>query len=134
MKGRKRHAMVDTDGRTLEVLVHSADVQDCDCAVPLLKLSRGSHPFVKLAYADSAYAGPRVAMATSVGIEIVRKFADPTGSSSTRAAGWSNVRTFAWLSRNRRLARDFEHTIWSATAFLYAASALLLTRRIARYA
>lgn len=33
--GRKRHAMVDTDGRTLELLVHGADVQDRDGAVPL---------------------------------------------------------------------------------------------------
>ncbi len=75
VKGRKRHAMVDTDGRTLELLVHPADVQDRDGAVSLLKLSRGRHPFVKLAYADSAYASPRVAMAAAVNIEIVRKLA-----------------------------------------------------------
>ncbi|HTW72976.1 MAG TPA: IS5/IS1182 family transposase, partial [Acetobacteraceae bacterium] len=37
-----------------------------------------------------------------------------------------------WLSRNRRLAKDFESTIPSATAFLYAASAMLLARRLAR--
>jgi len=39
----------------------------------------GRHPFVKLADADRAYASARVAMATSIGIEIVRKFADQTG-------------------------------------------------------
>ncbi|HYI82476.1 MAG TPA: IS5/IS1182 family transposase, partial [Acetobacteraceae bacterium] len=38
----------------------------------------------------------------------------------------------AWLGRNRRLARDFEATIASATAFLYAASVMLLTRRLGR--
>jgi transposase len=79
VKGRKRHAMVDTDGRTLELLVHPADVLDRDGAVPLLKMSRARHPFVKLAYADSADASPRIAMATSIGIEIVRKFADQIG-------------------------------------------------------
>ena len=41
-------------------------------------------------------------------------------------------RCFAWLNRNRRLAKDFEATIASATAFLYAASVMLLTRRLAR--
>jgi transposase len=41
--GRKRHAMVDTDGRPPEFLVHPADVQDRDGAVPLLKRSRGRH-------------------------------------------------------------------------------------------
>ena len=38
------------------------------------------------------------------------------------------------LNRNRRLATDFEHTIRSATAFLYAASVMLLIRRLARQA
>ena len=90
IKGREWHPMVDTDGRTLEILVPPADMQDRDGAVPLLKLSRGRHPFVKLAYADSAYASARVAMAASISIEIVRKFADQTGFAVHRAAVSSN--------------------------------------------
>ena len=131
--GRKRHAMVDTDGRTLELLVHPADVQDRDGAVPLLKRSRQRHPFVKLAYADSAYNSPRVATATLIGIQIVRKFADQTGF-VVHPRRWVVERTFAWLNRNCRLARNFERTIRSATAFLYAAAAMLLIPRLARYA
>ena len=56
VKGRMRHAMVDTDGRAFALPVHPAGVQDCDGAVPLLKLSCGRHPSVKLAFIDSAYA------------------------------------------------------------------------------
>ena len=41
-------------------------------------------------------------------------------------------RFFAWINRNRRLAKDFEATIESVEAFLYAASAVLLLRRLAR--
>jgi hypothetical protein len=41
-------------------------------------------------------------------------------------------RFFAWIGRNRRLAMDFEATIASATAFLYAASVTVLLRRVAR--
>ncbi len=130
--GRKRHAMVDTEGRVFKLLVHPADVQDHDGAVPVLKRSRGRHPFVKLAFADSAYNSPRVAMATTIGIEIVRKFADQSGF-VVHPRRWMVERTFAWLNRNRRLAKDFEHTTRSATAFLYAASAMLLIRRLARY-
>ena len=37
-----------------------------------------------------------------------------------------------WINRNRRLAKDFEATIASARAFLYAASVMLLVRRLAR--
>ncbi len=122
--------MVDTDGRALELMVHSADVQDHDGAVPLLRRSRRRHPFVERAYADSAYNSPRVADATSIGIEIVRKFADQTGF-VFHPRRWVVERTFAWLNRNRRLAKDFEQTIQSATAFLYAAAAMLLIRRLA---
>lgn len=118
--------MADTDGRALELLVHAADVQDRDGAVPLLKMSGGRHPFVKLAYADRAYAGSRVAMVTSIGIEIVRKFADQTGF-VVRAHRWVVEQTFAWLNRNRRLAKDFDQTIRSATGFFYAAPAMPLT-------
>src|SRR3546814_2714055 len=41
--GRKRHAMVDTDGRALELLIHAGDVQDRDGAIPLLQQSRHRH-------------------------------------------------------------------------------------------
>jgi len=129
--GRKRHAMVDTDGRPLGLLVHAADVQDRDGAVPLLKASRSRHPFVAKAFADSAYNSDRVANATSIDVQIVRRIADQSGF-VVHPRRWVVERTFAWLGRNRRLAKDFEATIASATAFLYAASAMLLTRRLAR--
>jgi transposase len=45
---------------------------------------------------------------------------------------WAVERTFAWLGRNRRLAKDFEATIGSAEAWLYLASVQLLVRRLAR--
>jgi len=131
IKGRKRHAMVDTDGRVLELLVHPAWVQDRDGAIPLLKASRRSFPFVELAFADSAYAAPRVTAATRIAIEIVRKIPNQVGF-EVHPRRWVVERCFAWLNRNRRLAKDFEATIASATAFLYAASTMLLIRRIAR--
>src|SRR3546814_1706606 len=130
--GRKRHAMVDTDGRALIILFHPADVQDRDGAVPLLQQSHQRHPFVARAYADSAYNSDRVRDATSITIEIVRKFADQTGF-VVHPRRWIVERTFAWINRNRRLAKDFERTIKSATALLYAAAAIVLIRRIARY-
>lgn len=130
--GRKRHAMVDTDGRALELLVHPGNIQDRDGPVPLLKQSRKRHPFVEHAFADSAYRSDRVRKATSITIEIVRKFADQSGF-AVHPRRWVVERTFAWISRNRRLSKDSEHTIKSATAFLYAATAITLIRRIARY-
>lgn len=129
--GRKRHAMVDTDGRPLVLLVHPANVQDRDGAVPLLKASRSLYPFVATAFADSAYNSGRVANATSINVQIVRRIADQSGF-VVHPRRWVVERTFVWLGCNRRLAKEFEATVAFATAFLYAASAMLLTRRLAR--
>lgn len=131
VNGRKRHLMVDTDGRPLVLQCHPADVQDRDGAPPLLRASRRRWPFVKLAFADAAYAARRVAEATRIAIEIVKKPKDQQGF-AVHPRRWVVERTFAWLGRNRRLARDFEATIASATAFLYAASTMLLIRKLAR--
>nr|WP_249211330.1 transposase [Gluconobacter cerinus] len=46
---------------------------------------------------------------------------------------WVVERFFAWTNRNRRLWKDAEATIASATAFLYAAASFILLRRIARF-
>jgi putative transposase len=131
IQGRKRHAMVDTDGRALVLQAHPASIQDRDGAIPLLKASRGAFPFVEHAFADSAYAAERVATATRITIEIVRKHPDQVGF-AVHPRRWVVERFFAWIGRNRRLAKDFEATIASAEAFLYAASVMLLTRRLAR--
>jgi hypothetical protein len=42
IKGRKRHTMVDTDGRALKLEAHAADIQDRDGAGTLLRASRSS--------------------------------------------------------------------------------------------
>ena len=131
IKGRKRHAMVDTDGRALKLHVHAADIQDRDGAGPLLRASRSSWPFVELAFADSGYQGPRVAQASPIRVEIVRKLEGQVGF-VVHARRWVVERFFAWINRNRRLAKDVEAKIASAEAFLYAASAILLLRRLAR--
>jgi transposase len=93
--------------------------------------SRPSWPFVELAYADAGYQGPRVAAASPIRVEIVRKPEGQVGF-TVHARRWVVERFFAWINRNRRLAKDVEATIASAEAFLYAASAILLLRRLAR--
>ena len=123
--------MVDTDGRGLVIQAHPADIQDRDGAIPLLKASRKSFPFIELAFADSAYGAQRVTDATLIAIEVVKRLADQVGF-QVLPRRWVVERFFAWINRNRRLAKDFEGTIASAEAFLYAASVVLLTRRLAR--
>jgi putative transposase len=131
VKGRKRQVMVDTDGRGLVLEPQPADVQDRDGAPVVLRLSRCSFPFIAKAFADMGFAGERPANATSITVEIVRKPPDQIGF-AVHPRRWVVERFFAWISRNRRLWKDPEATLASARAFLYAASVMLLTRRLAR--
>ena len=130
INGRKRHALVDTDGRGL-VLERIASIQDRDGGGPLLRISRRIFLFIERVFADSGYAGEKVTTATLIAVEIVRKNPDQVGF-AVNPRRWVVERFFAWIGRNRRLAKDFEATIDSARAFLYAASVMLLVRRIAR--
>jgi transposase len=131
INGRKRHALVDTDGRGPVLEPHPASIQDRDGGGPLLRSSRRIFPFIQRVFADSGYLGEKVAKATLIAVEIVRKNPDQVGF-AVNPRRWVVERFFAWIGRNRRLAKDFEATIESARAFLYAASVMLLMRRIAR--
>jgi transposase len=131
VKGRKRQVMVDTDGRGLILEPQPADVQDREGAPMVLRLLRRSFPFIARAFADMGFAGEGPANATSIIIEIVRKPPDQVGF-AVHPRRWVVERFFAWISRNRRLWKDPEATLASARAFLYAASIMLLTRRLAR--
>ncbi len=97
-----------------------------------LRLSRRSFPFIATAFAASGYAGEAPAQATSIAIEIVKKPPDQVGF-AVHPRRWVVERSFAWISRNRRLWKDPEATLTSARAFLYAASVMLLIRRLARH-
>jgi transposase len=131
INGRKRHALVDTDGRALIVEPHPASIQDRDGGGPLLDISRRFFPFIERAFADAGYDHERVTTATTIIVEIVRKLPDQVGF-AVLPRRWVVERFFAWIGRNRRLAKDFEATTASARAFLYAASIMLLVRRMAR--
>ncbi|WP_046869559.1 IS5 family transposase, partial [Microvirga massiliensis] len=56
VKGRERQVMVDTDGRALTLMPQPADVQDRDGALPGLRLSRCSFPFITKVFADMGFA------------------------------------------------------------------------------
>lgn len=68
----------------------------------------------------AASSHEKVAKAKLIAVEIVRKNPDQVGF-AVNPRRWVVERFFAWIGRNRRLAKDFEATIESARAFLYAA-------------
>jgi transposase len=135
IKGRKRHLITDTIGLLIGAVVHTADIQDRDGAPLVLALIRRAFPWLRHVFADAAYAGDKLKQALArLGtwvIEIV-KHSDTAKGFVLLPRRWVVERTIAWLNRNRRLAKDFEATIESATVRLYIASVKLLARRLER--
>jgi hypothetical protein len=78
--GRRRHALVETDGHGLVLEPHPASIQDRDGGGPLLRASRRIFPLIqRVVFADSWYAGEKVAKAALIAVEIVRKNPDQVG-------------------------------------------------------
>ncbi|NDW07906.1 IS5 family transposase [Jiella pacifica] len=136
VKGRKRHIVTDTLGLLLVIVVHAADIQDRDGAVAVLKSLRHRFPWLRHVFADGGYAGEKLRRALSGNgdwtIEIIKR-SDTAKGFEVLPRRWVVERTFAWLGRCRRLAKDWEQSTESATAWAFIANIRLLTRRIARY-
>jgi transposase len=135
IKGRKRHLLTDTNGMPVAAVVHPADIQDRDGAPLVLAAARHLYPWLRHIFADAAYRGPKLDTALDkIGrwtLEIVKRSDAATGF-VLLPRRWVVERTFAWLNRNRRLAKDFEATLESALAWLFLASVKLLIRRLGR--
>jgi transposase len=135
IKGRKRHIVTDTEGHLIGLQVHAADIQDRDGAVGVLASIRLLYPWLRYVFADGGYAGDKLSDAlTRFGkwtIEIIKRSAQVAGF-EVLPRRWVVERTFAWLGRCRRLAKDFETTIASAVAWVLVAHIRTLTRRLTR--
>ena len=134
IKGRKRHIITDTGGLLVSALVHTADIQDRDGAPDVLFQIRARFPWLRHVFADGGYAGDKLREAL-LGrgdwvVEIIKR-SDTAKGFVLLPRRWVVERTFAWLGRNRRLAKDFEKTLESSTAWLFMASVQLMTRRLA---
>ncbi len=135
IKGRKRHILTDTVGHLVAAKVHAADVQDRDGAPSLLASIRYLFPWLRHVFADGGYAGDKLteALARHGNWQIgIVKRSDHAIGFHLLPRRWVVERTFAWLNRNRRLAKDFEVTLGSSQAWIYLASIQLLARRLAR--
>ncbi len=135
IKGRKRHIITDTIGFLIGFVIHSAGIQDRDGAPYVLASIRKSHPWLRHVFADGGFAGPKLRGALEkIGrwtIEIVKR-SDTAKGFEVIARRWVVERTFAWLGRCRRLAKDWEKSILSAESWLLIAHIRRVTRLLAR--
>jgi transposase len=134
IKGKKRHILVDTVGLLLHAVFHPADIQDRDGGVLVLSTLFGLYPFLRKLFADGGYQGPQFCNAQKKALphlatEIVKR-SDGAKGFEVLPRRWVVERTFAWLNRCRRLAKDFENLTRNSLAFLRLASSRLMLRRL----
>lgn len=141
--GRKRHLLVDTQGVILAVNVHAATIADREGAKQLLNDLKRPFPCLVHLFADHGYTGPLVQwIKEHLGweTEIVPRSPNesrhdwvlingqpvrqskPKGGFQVQRRRWVVERTFAWLSRFRRLARDYEGLPTRSEAFIQVAT------------
>lgn len=134
INGRKRHAVVDTLGLLLAVMVTAADTGDRAAAQVLLEQVTDAHHQLALIWADGGYTGSLVeyCLATLALVLAIVKRSDDQKGFVVLPKRWIVERFFAHLMRTRRLARDFERRTSSAEAMIYWSMILLMTRRLAR--
>jgi len=136
VKSRKGQIVTDTLGLMLFVSIHGAAIQDRDCAPELLRAIRHRYPWLRHVFADGAYGGPKLRMALKGQgdwtIEVIKR-SDTAQGFEVLPRRWVVERTFAWLGRCRRLAKDWEASTESSAAWAFIASIRMMVRRLARY-
>ena len=134
VNGRKRHAVVDTLGLLIAVIVTAADIGDRAAAQVLLAQVAAAHHRLALVWADGGYTGSLVEYclaALALVLAIVKRSDDMRGF-VVLPKRWIVERFFAHLMRSRRLVRDFERSTSSAEAMVYWSMTQLMSRRLAR--
>jgi transposase len=134
VNGRKRHILTDTLGLLITVAVTPASAQDRDTAFPLLAAARhrGRHRLAHI-WADHGYLGTWAAWAHhhyGITTEIVARPEHMRGFQPLPRR-WAAERTFAWITRRRRCARDYERTPAHHAAMVQWATILQMTRHLA---
>ena len=139
IKGRKRFILVDTLGFLLAVKVVAGSLSEKAGAMSLLekiysnKLLKRLCSRIELVWVDQGYEGDElydwVAKLTGWIWQVIKR-RDNTKGFSLLPRRWVVERTFAWLSFNRRLSKDYEQLTRNSEATIYLATLPLLLKRL----
>ena len=118
----------------MHAVVHPANIQDRDGGLLVLATLFGLYPFLLKLFADGGYQGPQFRRALAkvlpqLSVDIVKR-SDIAKGFEVLPRRWVVERTFAWLNRCRRLAKDFENLSRNALAFIKLASIRLMLRKL----
>lgn len=135
IKGRKRHLLVDMLGLILGVKVTPANRPEREGGKEVLERVAGWFARLRKIWVDGGYSGEDFAewvklFHPKAEVEVVKRAKDVPGFQALPKR-WIVERTFGWLMRHRRLARDYERTESSAEAWIHLAMIRLQLRRLA---
>ena len=135
VKGRKRHLLVDTLGLPLSVYVTPADMHDVQGARRLLSGLKYFVPRLTRIWADAAYRGQELADWCKAhgdwDLDVVERAAGVRGFAVVPKR-WIVERTFGWLSRYRRMSKDYERKVQTSETFIAVAMIRLVLARLGR--
>ena len=135
-KGSKVHLAVDTLGQLLAVLVTPANEQDrAQVAALAEQIQEVTGESVEVAFVDQGYTGTQPAEAAEqhgIRLEVVKL---PTAKRGfvLLPRRWVVERSFAWLARFRRLARDYERLAETLAGLHFVAFAILMAHRFVAF-
>jgi transposase len=132
-KGSKVHMAVDTLGHLLALKVTAASEQEREQVAELAAaVQAATGQTVTLAYVDQGYTGDQPAAdAANHGIRLeVVTHAEPKNGFVLLPRRWVVERSFAWVARFRRLARDYERVAEVLAGWHWVAFVTLLLHRI----
>ena len=135
-KGSKVHVAVDTLGHLLTLLVTPANEQDRAQVGKLAqRVQEATGQSVELAFVDQAYTGDAAAeAAASQGIQLaVVKLPQAKHGFVLLPRRWVVERSFAWVARFRRLARDYERLPATVAALHLVAFSCLMLHQLMHY-
>jgi putative transposase len=137
VKGRKRHILVDTLGLPLAIYVTPADRHDTQGARRLLAGLKYFGPRLTTIWADAAYRGQElVDWCKAEGewdLHVVERAAGVRGFAVVPKR-WIVERTFGWLSRYRRMSKDYERNGHTSETLIAVAMSRLVLARLGRQA
>src|SRR3954452_14091335 len=133
-RGSKVHMAVDTLGHLLALHVTPADEQDRAQVGPLCEaMHEATGESVELVYADQGYTGEETfdeAAGRGIILEVV-KLPEAKKGFVLLPRRWVVERSFGWMARFRRLARDYERLATTLEGLHYVALSMLMLHKAA---